>query len=350
MVNALEKLKREPRRIYALQDKNLSSLSLSASGGAFALIAREILKQGGVIFGSAMEENGYVHHIKVSSILDLPKIQGSNYTKSSLEGTLKECFEIVSQGQLVLFSGTPCQIDALAHYFIKKGQNICKDNLLTCDLVCHGVTDPYLFRSYIKWLEEQNKALPGTLRFRFRAKDRGWGLNFKYTFRNKSGKTKEVFGPAWNDRYYNAYLEGFLFEARCYSCAFASKGRLGDFTLGDYWGIEKEHPEFQSERGASLVFLNSERAEKFFDSYMKNQCVYLDSTFEKASKENSNLKSPTCLPKEYSSLRQKIDSCMKDANYYFIFNELLREKGIKATIKRILPQRILNFIVFNNKV
>ena len=349
MVNNLDRFKREPRRIYALSDNDLNSLSLSASGGAFALIAREVLKQGGVVFGSAMETNGYVRHVKITSCSDLPKIQGSNYTKSSLGRTFKECFDIVSQGRLVLFSGTPCQIYALAHYFEKKGQDYCKDNLLTCDLVCHGVTDQRLFRSYIKWLEEQKRAIPGTLHFQFRAKDQGWGLNYKYSFRDKSGKVKEVFGPAWSDRYYKAYLDGFLFEDRCYSCSFATKGRLGDFTLGDYWGIEQQHPEFPSEKGASLVFLNSERAEAFFDNYMKDQCLYMASTFEKASRENSNLIRPSCLSEEFIAIRAKIDKCVKTKNYYVIFSELLRERGIKAFIKQVLPQQALNFLVFKGK-
>lgn len=33
----------------------------------------------------------------------------------------------------------------------------------------------------------------------------------------------------------------------------------GDITIGDYWGIEKEHPEFYSTKGVSCLLVNTER-------------------------------------------------------------------------------------------
>lgn len=341
MVQKTDRFKKNPQRILAFQDKDSSSLALSASGGAFAAIARVILEDGGVVFGSAMELGGYIHHIMIDSPSELGRLQGSKYSKSNLERTIIQCCEMLRSGRKVLFSGTPCQIFALGSYLEKKGISLENENLLTCDLICHGVTRPGLFEAYIHWLEKKNKAEQGSLNYIFRSKQRGWGLIYRYTYISKAGKDKVVFGPAYSDRYYKAYLSGYLFEKRCYSCPFATKARLGDFTLGDYWGIEKQHPNFPYKQGASLVFLNTGKAENLFESSLKDQCLYLDSTFEKASKENSNLLVPSSFPIEFEKLSLEVEKAEKEGKYDYIFNELLCEKGFKAAIKKILPRWLL---------
>ena len=46
----------------------------------------------------------------------------------------------------------------------------------------------------------------------------------------------------------------------CYNCRYKGIDRLSDFTLGDYWGIWNQLPEFQDELGVSLVLLHSPKA------------------------------------------------------------------------------------------
>lgn len=40
----------------------------------------------------------------------------------------------------------------------------------------------------------------------------------------------------------------------------------GDITIADYWGIEKAAPEFDDNKGVSLVLVNNERGERVFDT------------------------------------------------------------------------------------
>ena len=54
----------------------------------------------------------------------------------------------LEEGTAVLFSGVPCQVDGLKRYLGKD-----YPNLLTCDLVCHGVPSPAVFRAYLDGLE-----------------------------------------------------------------------------------------------------------------------------------------------------------------------------------------------------
>jgi hypothetical protein len=40
--------------------------------------------------------------------------------------------------------------------------------------------------------------------------------------------------------------------------------RKSDFTIGDYWGIEKNAPEFDDDKGVNLVLVNTERGRETF--------------------------------------------------------------------------------------
>ena len=50
-------------------------------------------------------------------------------------------------------------------------------------------------------------------------------------------------------------------EADCYQCAYANASRVGDLTVGDFWGIAKSHPDFNSQK-AYPVYLSIPRKAK----------------------------------------------------------------------------------------
>lgn len=61
-------------------------------------------------------------------------MQGSKYVQSSLGNIFKDVQKKLKNDIFVLFSGTPCQVDALKSYLRKD-----YPNLLTVDIICHGV-------------------------------------------------------------------------------------------------------------------------------------------------------------------------------------------------------------------
>ena len=75
-------------------------------------------------------------------------MQGSKYVQSSLGNIFKDVQKKLKNDIFVLFSGTPCQVDALKSYLRKD-----YPNLLTVDIICHGVPSPKVWRMY---LEEMN--------------------------------------------------------------------------------------------------------------------------------------------------------------------------------------------------
>ena len=292
-------LKNIPIKTYAAQSDN-TDLKESASGGIFASIATNVLREGGVVYGAAMEmENDKltVRHIAVENDADLIKLQGSKYVQSSTEKIYQDVKKKLNDNRLVLFSGTPCQVDGLNSYLGKT-----YDNLITIDIICHGVPNNQMFQDYIALLEEKYK--DKIIDFKFRDKTKGWGL----TAKGYTAKGYTAIIPANVSSYYYMFLKSYIYRDSCYSCKYACKNRCGDITIGDYWGIERAHPEVLKENdyrldyknGISCLIVNTEHGIKVLEKY-KRYLRLLDSDFIEAAKYNKQLKEHSKCNLEYRS-------------------------------------------------
>lgn len=343
MTATLEKMLCPPIRVMALRDKDTESLFRSASGGAFSVLARPVLRKGGVVFGAEMLEKGKVRQVQITDAGELSRLQGSKYVQSDTAGTFSECANALRAGKTVLYSGTPCQVFALRSYLKREGMGD-KDLelLLTVDLICHGVTSPKLFRLYIDWLEKKVGAVPGSLYYEFRSKKQGWGLNYSYSFTSKKdGKKHDRFGGCEDDPYYMAFLEGQLYRSSCYKCRFARKERVGDFTIGDFWGVQREHPDFYCCDGVSVVLINTLKGDGYFQKYCIGDCLVKKSDWEKACRENHNLLNPTKQSEKGAELARKVEEAMANEDSNLLFAQLLKRPwSIKGMIKKALPDSL----------
>lgn len=280
------------KKAYAGISKINEILNKSASGGIFSSLANEVIKNGGVVFGCSMErENDGVKpkHICVTEQKDLYKLQGSKYVQSTMGKTYEEVKKYLNQRVEVLFSGTPCQIAALKGYL----GNVGLDFLYTVDIICHGTPSAKLFSDYIKVLEQKCK---GVIReFNFRDKTLGWGLNGSYVY-DQSGKIRKKYFSCSMSSYYRLFLDSEIYRESCYSCCYAGRERVGDITIGDYWGLEEVHPEFLGgnggrfsvNKGISCVLVNMEKGEKLLNDYGKYLHLQ-ESTIQNVSKKNGQL-------------------------------------------------------------
>ena len=287
------KLKNIPIKTYAAQSNN-TDLKESASGGIFASIANNVLKEGGVVYGAAMElENDklVVKHIEVEKKAELIKLLGSKYVQSSTGKIYQHVKKKLNDKKLVLFSGTPCQVDGLNYYLGKK-----YDNLITMDIICHGVPNNQMFQDYITLLEEKYK--DKIIDFKFRDKTKGWGL----TAKGYTAKGYTAIIPANVSSFYYMFLKSYIYRDSCYSCKYACKNRCGDITIGDYWGIERAHAEllkrnkhgFDYKNGISCLIVNTKKGVEVLEKY-KTDLRLLVSSFEKVADENRQLNRPSVL-------------------------------------------------------
>ena len=312
--------KSEPLMSLAVRDRDDKELGLSASGGAFAAAARMILQRGGVVIGAAYHDDMTVGHFIVERLEDLHKVQSSKYVQSNTEATYSQVKALLINGREVLYSGTPCQIGGLRAYLRKE-----YDNLYTMDLICHGVASPKLFAKYLIWLGGKMKGK--IIGYDFRDKSCGWGLDYM-------SKTKTKTKPSTLDPYYYHFLEGTTYRECCYRCNYCTKERVGDITIGDYWGIEKEHPEFYSTKGVSCFLVNSEKGMRLWN-LIKSEFYFLESTFEQVARANHNLSHPTKRTSRRDSIYLHIDDM--DVNEYFA-TQLAIPFNLKARVKLLLPK------------
>jgi hypothetical protein len=226
----------------------------STSGGTFYLIAQSVILQGGSVYGAAYMNSFHVSHIRVDSLDGLKKLRNSKYVQSEIGNTYTLVEQDLKNLPLVLFSGTSCQIAGL-----RSSLTECYSNLYTIDVICHGVPAPFVWETYVKMLEKENHSEVISIKCRDQ-EENGWSGNlehFKVKFLNGANLSQCLLE--------NPYMLGFLKDIylrdSCYHCYFKNKEfqRVSDLTLGDYWGCEKEEPEFFDKNGVSLALVNTQK-------------------------------------------------------------------------------------------
>ncbi|MBQ7462945.1 MAG: Coenzyme F420 hydrogenase/dehydrogenase, beta subunit C-terminal domain [Bacteroidaceae bacterium] len=226
----------------------------SSSGGVFWLLVEQTIREGGVVFGAAFDNEWMVYHSSSESLEEAERFRRSKYVQSLVKGCYKQAQGALKQGRKVLFSGTACQIAALKE-FLRKDY----DNLLTVDVVCHGVPSPAIWKEYIKTLAS-SKTIKN---INFRDKCTGW-RNYDFSVQFSDGT--ELKEPHNKNLYMQGFLHDLYLRPSCHSCKFKA-GKCGsDLTLGDFWGIEKVVPEIDDDHGVSLVIINSLKGKDSIDA------------------------------------------------------------------------------------
>lgn len=325
----------EPIKCYAAVSKNREQAEKSASAGIFAAFAQQTIEHGGVVYGAAFDDKWGVHHIAVENISGLEKLQGSKYAHSYVGDIYSDVKEQLDTGREVLFSGTPCQIAAL-NAFLKKDYK----NLITIDIVCHGVPSNQMLQDYLKTLEKKHGG-PITA-FTFRDKRIGWGIN----------GCAEICGnriPIWQSRssYLHFFSEGLIYRKNCYSCKYACKHRSSDLTIGDFWGIEKQHPEFLGKRGwdeskgISLLITNTQKGIEFLE---RNETVLdlKESTYSRLAAGNTQLKAPSRIRNRDEIIQQYAESGWDSLEKRFEAQVGL--KKYSSQIKSMIPVKLKRYL------
>lgn len=238
---------------YACYNKNQSVRMKSTSGGIFSLIATEILRRGGVVYGAGFDDNFNVAHKRIISFDKLDELRGSKYPQSNIGDSFVLVKKDLLENKLVLFVGTPCHVKALKLFLQKEYAN-----LWCIDFVCHGVASPGLWNDYLDDFEKRDEIEY----IFFKSKIDSW-KKWKFEIKYKNNKTKYVRG------YMNPYMRSFLdcsnIRPSCYNCRFKGLKRDSDFTISDCWGIGELDVEMNDDKGLSALLIHNQRAKELFD-------------------------------------------------------------------------------------
>lgn len=276
----------------------------SSSGGMFSLLAEKILGKGGYVCGAAYSEDFHkVGHIIVNDEDGLARLRGSKYVQSDTGTVFKEIKALLDDKKDVLFSGCPCQVAGLKNYLGKEYKN-----LLTVDLVCHGGNSLTAYNSFLDECS-QGRDIKSV---NFREKEvYGWGTPSTITFTDGTVFRQSCDKSPW----YKGFLNGVFNRPYCGSCKYASIQRVGDITLGDFWGVSEIDPEFDDNKGTGLVLVNSSKGMKALKAVKSElklcEAVPLDRVIDIAKTRNGQL----LYPRTPHPNRDKFFKEMKGSNF-----------------------------------
>lgn len=226
----------------------------SSSGGVFAAMAVEILNRSGVVYGAGMHKSSDgiwdCRYYRIDKVDELHRVLGSKYVRSNIGDAYKKCRDDLNANKLVLFSGTSCEIEGLYRCL---GKNY--SNLITVDLVCHGVPKDGIFEEYTRYIEKKYKC--SIVNISFRDSSTNWKSNFEEGYKlsfecrdNKTGKVKILSIPSNRSVYYRMFMDCAGYRESCYHCRYASISKPADITLGDFYVDNKIRVKYGE------VFLN----------------------------------------------------------------------------------------------
>ena len=306
----------ENQTAYAAKLKDLEVLQESSSGGIFSVLANEYIKNNGKIYGAAFDEKFNVVHVGVENLEGLKRLRGSKYVQAIVGNAYIDAKAFLKQGRKVMFSGTACQIAGL-----KKFLKTEYENLLTVDVVCHGVPSPLVWRQYlqeIKMSERREdrgkntvlsspKDIPVITGISFRDKKLGW-KKFSFVVRGKSaegGQNSVLLSDMHQEnRFMQAFISNLILRPSCYDCK-VKAGRSGsDITIADYWGIKNYHPEMDDDKGTSLVMVNTLYAQLRIDRILF-QTEYVESDYSYGLAGNPSIEKSVQSPKYRSFFWEK---------------------------------------------
>ena len=266
----------EKRQIFACINKDDNIRLKSSSGGAFYLMAKWVIEQGGVVFGARFNDDWQVVHDYCDNLIDLIPLLASKYVQSKIGDSFKKAKAFLDDNRKVLFCGTPCQIAGLRNY-LKKDYN----NLITVDFACHGVASPGVWTEFLKTISNGREIE----KISFRDKTESWlTYSFKIDFKDGSQYRKVCY----DEPFMRGFLQNVYLRPSCYECNFKGLDRKSDFTIADFWGVNKAMPEMFDNKGTSIIILHTENAQNMWND-IKSEFNYKETDEKSLLASNSSL-------------------------------------------------------------
>jgi len=271
-----------PLACYGARTKKEEIREHSTSGGFFTELAEYWISCGGYCVGAIYDENNDIVHAVTNKQSEVEKYRQSKYAQSKTDTIYSSVKYLLDKGERVLFCGTPCQVEAL-YSFLGKDY----DGLLTMDFVCLGICSTFAYRRYLDQLESKYRSK--AKRVWFKNKTNGWrAISTRIDFQN--GKT--YLEPGGFDLFMRAFVtDGLSMRPNCQNCKFRKLPHASDFTVGDFWGVEKINPEQDDNKGLSAVMVNSEKGRVVFEK-LKDSLVSFPTTAESICAGNFSILKP----------------------------------------------------------
>ncbi len=318
------------QRYYCAWNENMTDRLTSTSGGAGSAMATWANINGYYVCGAGFDNRWYLRHVITNDKEALEAFKGSKYLKSDTLGIFRKVKELIASGNRILFTGTPCQCDAMEHYLTDKE----KGNLITLSIICHGVNSPVVWGDYVNYLEKTNGSK--LVKYNFRSKSKGWrhdrggGGKLRVFSEFSNGKKSDV--PSWRNLFHCWFGFHYILRPSCFHCPYRKKERTTDIVIGDFWGLNKVLPSLETKAGASVVITTSDKGEQFLHSCENLQLIQVDaSATEKVLKGFVEKRAPEGIQKEI-----EVNSRFECEYLKSSFDEMAKKYAPETYLERIL--------------
>jgi len=295
----------------------------STSGGIATALSEYMLSHNGYVAGVVYSEDFYrAEYIITNDIADIDRLKGSKYIDCDKKSIYSDVKELLDSGEKVLFFGLPCVVAAL--YKSIGGR---PENLLTCELVCHGPTVPRVHSDYVTFLEKKHKSK--VVDFSVRYKTDSWIPAYLYA-KFENGK---IFKKPLNETEYGF---GFAVLAKnsCYDCKFKGNNRQADIMLGDFWGAT-DKDEYYNKYGVSSVFAETSKGDDFLRKIPGVKLFPV--TFEKAVEKNPMV----IKSRDVDSRRDRFaDMLSRNGLIYAVNHSMSTKSKIKRMMTKLIPGKL----------
>lgn len=267
--------------VYCCWLKDADKRRESTSGGAAYAMSVAVVNSGGHVWGAAYDENLSVKYTEANDIAGIARLQKSKYVQSYVDDAFKKIKSELDAGDRVLFIGTGCHVKGL-RAFLKKDYA----NLITADLICHGVPGQGVFMKYKAWLE---KRYGDTMCDYLPRHKRGDGQETNYSSLARFEHRGAIKLELQENSYFTGFQHNLFLRTNCHDCQANGEERYADITVGDFWGLGKLAPfkdYKQRTLGISMLALNSEKAKAFF-AEISGLLDYEERTYAEASCTNT---------------------------------------------------------------
>lgn len=263
------------------KNNNDSLRRMSSSGGMFYALAAHTLLTGGAVCGCIWDENFQPKHIVSDRMEDIRRMMGSKYVMSDLGDSIPQMEKLLKEGRTVLFSGVPCQTEAVVRCL-----RSYRSQLLVVSLVCHGFIDRSLWANFLSQTVPPEKQLA---QITMRDKSNGWanyGLKFVYT-----DSTSQISYRNSDGYFLKCFTSGLFQRDRCLTCQYKGGAISADILLGDGWGAEKLFPAFADTLGISSVLCRTELGIRAFKA-VAAECAVVEIPVETLLQTNPRITMP----------------------------------------------------------
>ncbi len=302
----------------------------SSSGGVSMVIAEWMIENNGFVVGCVWDEQFNAVLRIIDTRDSLIHMQGSKYVQSYIDEKLWAELDIrINAGQKGVIFGMPCQIAAIKQY-TKESKYLC-----FIELLCHGGNSPRALREHLDFLKNNTKGFAiDDVKFR------GGKHDCSLTLWN--GNKLVYKDGQYTDKYFWTFMRHSMLQKACYKCKYATRERVADITLADFWGISNQFiAEKNKMNGYNLIIVHSDKGNQLFDN-VKHNLEYWKRNIKEAIAGNDTLQQPTKMPQsrysvvmamKYMGFEKSVWADVKWQKQWFMLYGLAR---IKQVIKKII--------------